>query len=209
MMTGKFITLEGGEGVGKTTNLSFIKTTLEQAGIDLVVTREPGGTEFAEKVRELLLQPSNEPIAEMTELLLVFAARAQHVSTKVRPALEAGKWVLCDRFIDATHAYQGGGRQMNQGVIDALEAMVLTDIKPDLTLLLDLPVEVGMKRALARAALDRFEQEEVAFFERVRDRYLARAQSSGGRIHIIDAEPDLDDVQGQILNALGHLGVAL
>lgn len=208
-MVGKFITLEGGEGVGKTTNLNFIKTTLENAGIDLLVTREPGGTEFAEKIRELLIQPSTEPVADMAELLLVFAARAQHLDTKIRPALEAGQWVLCDRFIDATHAYQGGGRQMNQGVIDQLEAMVLKGLQPDLTLLLDLPVEVGMERARARAALDRFEQEKIVFFERVRERYLARASSSAGRIQIIDAQPTLEVVQNQILTALGKLGVPL
>lgn len=208
-MVGKFITLEGGEGVGKTTNLNFIKTTLENAGIDLLVTREPGGTEFAEKIRELLIQPSTEPVTDMAELLLVFAARAQHLDTKIRPALEAGQWVLCDRFIDATHAYQGGGRQMNQGVIDQLEAMVLKGLQPDLTLLLDLPVEVGMERARARAALDRFEQEKIVFFERVRERYLARASSSAGRIQIIDAQPTLEVVQNQILTALGKLGVPL
>ena len=208
-MVGKFITLEGGEGVGKTTNLNFIKTTLENAGIDLLVTREPGGTEFAEKIRELLIQPSTEPVTDMAELLLVFAARAQHLDTKIRPALDAGQWVLCDRFIDATHAYQGGGRQMNQGVIDQLEAMVLKGLHPDLTLLLDLPVEVGMARARARAALDRFEQEKIVFFERVRERYLARASSSAGRIQIIDAQPTLEVVQNQILTALGKLGVPL
>lgn len=208
-MIGKFITLEGGEGVGKTTNLNFIKTTLENAGIDLLVTREPGGTEFAEKIRELLIQPSTEPVTDMAELLLVFAARAQHLDTKIRPALEAGQWVLCDRFIDATHAYQGGGRKMNQGVIDQLEAMVLKGLQPDLTLLLDLPVEVGMARARARAALDRFEQEKIVFFERVRERYLARASSSAGRIQIIDAQPTLEVVQNQILTALGKLGVPL
>jgi dTMP kinase len=206
-MVGKFITLEGGEGVGKTTNLRFIQERIEAAGIELVVTREPGGTEFAEKIRDLLLTPSQEPVCEMSELLLVFAARAQHLEQLIKPALAVGKWVLCDRFIDATHAYQGGGRQMNQQIINTLESMVLGSLQSDLTLLLDLPVEVGMARARARAALDRFEQEKVEFFERVRARYLERAASSHGRIQVIDAAPALPEVQAQISAALEHIGV--
>lgn len=208
-MQGKFITLEGGEGVGKTTNLDYIQDCLESSGIDLVVTREPGGTELAEQVRDLLLTPRSESMSEMTELLLVFAARAQHVETLIKPALAEGKWVLCDRFIDATHAYQGGGRAMNQTTIDQLESLVLSDLQPDLTLLLDLPVEVGMSRARARAALDRFEQEEMSFFGRVRDRYLERAATSNGRIRIIDAEPSIPQVQAQIAAVLREFGVAL
>ncbi|MEY3038364.1 MAG: hypothetical protein RL143_931 [Pseudomonadota bacterium] len=206
-MVGKFITLEGGEGVGKTTNLRYIQERIEAAGIELVVTREPGGTEFAEKIRELLLTPSNETVCEMSELLLVFAARAQHLEQLIKPALAAGKWVLCDRFIDATHAYQGGGRQMNQQIINTLESMVLGSLQSDLTLLLDLPVEVGMARARARAALDRFEQEKVEFFERVRTRYLERAATSHGRIQVIDAAPALPEVQAQIAAALKQMGV--
>jgi dTMP kinase len=139
----------------------------------------------------------------------VFAARAQHIETLVKPALAEGKWVLCDRFIDATHAYQGGGRAMNQTIIDQLESMVLSDLQPDLTLLLDLPVDVGMSRARARAALDRFEQEEMSFFGRVRDRYLERAAASNGRIRIIDAEPDIPQVQAQIAAVLSEFGVTL
>ena len=206
-MVGKFITLEGGEGVGKTTNLRYIQERIEAAGIELVVTREPGGTEFAEKIRELLLTPSDEMVCEMSELLLVFAARAQHLEQLIKPALAAGKWVLCDRFIDATHAYQGGGRQMNQQIINSLESMVLGSLQSDLTLLLDLPVEVGMARARARAALDRFEQEKVEFFERVRARYLERAATSHGRIQVIDAAPALPEVQAQIAAALKQMGV--
>jgi len=208
-MLGKFITLEGGEGVGKTTNLNYIQDCLESSGIDLVVTREPGGTALAEQIRELLLTPRSESMSEMTELLLVFAARAQHIETLIKPALAQGKWVLCDRFIDATHAYQGGGRMMNQTIIDQLESMVLSDLQPDLTLLLDLPVEVGMTRARARAALDRFEQEEMSFFGRVRDRYLERAAASHGRIRIIDAEPAIPQVQAQIAEVLSEFGVTL
>lgn len=206
-MRGKLITLEGGEGVGKSTNLAYIQQTLEAAGIDLVVTREPGGTALAEKIRTLLLTPSDEPIAELTELLLVFAARAQHVEQLIKPALERGAWVLCDRFIDATYAYQGGGRGMNLDVIAQLEQMVLSDVQPDMTLLLDLPVELGMARARARADLDRFEQEHMGFFEAVRTAYLARAAADPQRVAIIDAAPALDEVQLQIKSALQRLGV--
>ncbi len=206
-MRGKLITVEGGEGVGKSTNLAFIQQQLESAGVDLVVTREPGGTEVAEKIRELLLTPSDEPICELSELLLVFAARAQHLEQLIKPALERGAWVLCDRFIDATYAYQGGGRAMDLNVIAALEQLVLSDIKADMTLLLDLPVEVGMARARARAELDRFEQEQMSFFEAVRSAYLARAQADPNRVVIIDAAPALEQVQEQIAVALQTLGV--
>lgn len=206
-MRGKLITVEGGEGVGKSTNLAFIQQQLESAGVDLVVTREPGGTEVAEKIRELLLTPSDEPICELSELLLVFAARAQHLEQLIKPALERGAWVLCDRFIDATYAYQGGGRAMDLNVIAALEQLVLSDIKADMTLLLDLPVEVGMARARARAELDRFEQEQMSFFEAVRSAYLARAQAAPNRVVIIDAAPALEQVQEQIAAALQTLGV--
>lgn len=208
-MRGKLITLEGGEGVGKSTNLAYVQQLLEQAGIELVVTREPGGTVVAEKIRALLLTPSDEPVAELTELLLVFAARAQHVEELIKPALERGAWVLCDRFIDATYAYQGGGRAMNLQVIAQLEQMVLADLKPDITLLLDLPVEVGMARARARADLDRFEQEQMSFFEAVRRAYLERASAEPDRVALIDAEPSLEEVQRQIKQALQQLGVAL
>ena len=206
-MRGKLITVEGGEGVGKSTNLAFIQQQLESAGVELVVTREPGGTEVAEKIRELLLTPSDEPICELSELLLVFAARAQHLEQLIKPALERGAWVLCDRFIDATYAYQGGGRAMDLNVIAALEQLILSDIKPDMTLLLDLPVEVGMARARARAELDRFEQEQMSFFEAVRSAYLARAQAEPNRVVIIDAAPALEQVQEQIAAALQTLGV--
>lgn len=206
-MRGKLITLEGGEGVGKSTNLAYIQQWLEAAGVELVVTREPGGTEVAEKIRQLLLTPSDESICELAELLLVFAARAQHVEQLIKPALERGAWVLCDRFIDATYAYQGGGRAMDLQVIATLEQMVLKEIKADLTLLLDLPVEVGMARARARADLDRFEQEQMSFFEAVRRAYLARAEAEPDRVVIIDAAPALEQVQQQIAAALNSLGV--
>ncbi len=204
-MRGKLITLEGGEGVGKSTNLAFIQQQLEQAGVELVVTREPGGTEVAEKIRQLLLTPSAEPICELAELLLVFAARAQHVEQLIKPALERGAWVLCDRFVDATYAYQGGGRAMNLETIAILERMVLSEVRADMTLLLDLPVEVGMARARARAELDRFEQEQLSFFEAVRAAYLARAEAEPDRVVIIDAAPALEMVQQQISTALERL----
>lgn len=206
-MRGQFITLEGGEGVGKTTNLDFVRRHLEAQGLEVVVTREPGGTELAEKIRELLLRPSDEPITEMTELLLIFAARAQHIARVILPALEQGKWVLCDRFVDATFAYQGGGRGLSIPLIEQLEAMVVNGLKPDLTLLLDLPVAEGMARARARSALDRFEQEKLEFFELVRATYLNRAAADPARIKVIDATPVLSEVQAQIVDALTGLGV--
>lgn len=201
-MRGRFITLEGGEGVGKTTNLEYIRAVLERSGKTLRVTREPGGTPIAERIRGVLLDPANTGMAPDCELLLVFAARAEHLARVIRPALDAGEWVLCDRFTDATYAYQGGGRGLSRQRIKELEAMVQGDLRPDLTLLLDVPVEIGLSRAGARGALDRFEQEEVAFFERVRQAYLERAASAPARYRIIDASLPLVDVQAQIDRAL-------
>ncbi len=207
MTQGCFITVEGTEGVGKTTNLDFIQQCLEQQGIDVIRTREPGGTPLAEDIRALLLTPRNEPVAELTELLLMFAARAQHLQQVIRPALDAGKWVLCDRFTDATYAYQGGGRGMDIRQIAALEQLVQADLRPNLTLLLDLPVATGLARARARSAPDRFEAEKVNFFEAVRQHYLERATQEPARFAVINAEPDLEQVQAQILEALKRLGV--
>jgi dTMP kinase len=164
MSRGKFITLEGGEGVGKTTNLAFIRKYLQDHGIDVVVTREPGGTQLAEKIRQLLLDSSSESISESAELLLMFAARAQHIKHVIEPALSEGKWVLCDRFTDATYAYQGGGRNMSINTIEWLENLVQGTLRPDLTLLLDAPVEIGFGRVRTRGELDRFESERVDFF---------------------------------------------
>ena len=147
MIRGKFITLEGGEGVGKTTNLAFIKDYLQQHNIPVVVTREPGGTVLAEKIRHLLLDKDSEIISEQAELLLIFAARAQHIKHVIEPALAQGEWVLCDRFTDATYAYQGGGRNMRISTIEWLENLVQGNLRPDLTLLLDAPVEIGIERA--------------------------------------------------------------
>ena len=207
-MTGRFITLEGVEGVGKSTNLKHVKARLEGAGIDLVITREPGGTEIAEEIRGLLLQPRDESVSEMAELLLMFAARAQHLHALIKPSLEAGNWVLCDRFTDATFAYQGGGRGVSFEWISTLESMVQQSLRPDLTLLLDLPVEVGLERARQRSVFDRFEAEQQHFFEQVRKVYLQRAAQEPERFAIIDASPSIDRVQAQIDQALfDKLGV--
>lgn len=205
MSKGCFITVEGIEGVGKTTNLEFIRQDLEMRGVEVIQTREPGGTPLAEEIRELLLTPRDEPVAELTELLLMFAARAQHIERCIRPALERGAWVLCDRFTDATYAYQGGGRGLDQSRIARLETLVQGALKPDLTILLDLPAREGMARARARSAPDRFESEAVAFFERVRHCYLQRAAAEPRRFAVIDAAPPLEQVQAEIRRALAGL----
>lgn len=204
-MTGKFITVEGIEGVGKTTNIDFIHQQLLAAGRDVVVTREPGGTPLGEAIRGLLLDPAYTGMDSTCELQLMFAARAEHLARVIRPALENGQWVLCDRFTDATYAYQGGGRGIDTGVIARLEALVQGDFRPDITLLLDVPVEIGLSRAGKRGQLDRFEQEQVEFFERVRDSYLAMAKQYTERYQIIDACLPLDQVQQQIRDVLTGL----
>ncbi|SEA39530.1 dTMP kinase [Marinobacterium iners] len=205
MSTGRFITVEGIEGVGKTTNLEFIHQQLLSRGLDVVRTREPGGTPLAESIRELLLAPRNEPVAEMAELLLMFAARAQHIEQCIRPALQRGAWVLCDRFTDATYAYQGGGRGLDQSRIAQLETLVQGGLRPDLTILLDLPARQGMARARARSMPDRFEAEAEVFFERVRDSYLQRAAAEPQRFAVIDAAPPLEQVQQAVGQALARL----
>jgi dTMP kinase len=197
-VSGLFITLEGPEGAGKSTNRDYLAARLREQGLDVVLTREPGGTPLAEKVRELLLAPSDEVMAADTELLLVFAARAQHLAEVIRPALERGAVVLCDRFTDATYAYQGGGRGLSVARIASLEQFVQGDLRPDLTLVFDLPVEVGLARAAARGRLDRFEQEGQAFFEAVRQAYLQRAQGEPQRYSLLDAAQPLEGVQRAI-----------
>lgn len=205
MIRGKFITLEGGEGVGKTTNLAFIKDYLEQRNIPVVVTREPGGTELAEKIRQLLLDSKSEAISEQAELLMMFAARAQHIKHVIEPALAQGNWVLCDRFTDATYAYQGGGRNMKISAIKWLEDFVQGSLKPDLTLLLDAPIEVGIARVRERGALDRFELEKVSFFENVRRAYLLQAELYPARIKLIKANQPLIEVQRAISDVIRTL----
>ncbi|MBN1005491.1 dTMP kinase [Amphritea pacifica] len=202
MSSSRFITLEGTEGVGKSTNLRFIESVLQQHQIRYQLTREPGGTPLAEQMRELLLANRDEVVADDAELLLVFAARAQHLERVIRPTLAEGRWVLCDRFTDATFAYQGGGRGLSTAMIGQLEAMVQRGLQPDLTILLDLPVEVGLARASQRGALDRFENERITFFERVRNAYLERAVADPERFAVIDASGTLEQVQHQIRGVL-------
>lgn len=202
---GLFITVEGGEGVGKSTNIAFIAEQIRQSGRDLVMTREPGGTVIAESIRRLFLEHNDEPMAELTELLLVFAARAQHLDRVIKPALAAGKWVLCDRFTDATYAYQGGGRGLDQTTIAALENLVQRELRPDITFLLDAPVEIGAARVAGRGASDRLESEQQIFFQRVRDCYLQRAKDESQRFRIVDAAQPLAQVQTQLQIALKPL----
>jgi len=195
---GLFITVEGGEGVGKSTNIAFLEAFLREHGVELEVTREPGGTAMAEAIRGLLLEPREETVHPVTELLLMFAARSQHLHSRIEPALAAGKWVLCDRFTDATYAYQSGGRGIPAGLVRQLEQIVQGDLRPDYTLLLDAPVATGMARAAERGELDRFEQEQLEFFERVRATYLQLAEESSGRFRLIDASRSLEEVQHQL-----------
>lgn len=197
-MSGLFITLEGPEGAGKSTNREYLAARLREQGIDVLMTREPGGTPLAERIRELLLAPSEEAMAVDTELLLMFAARAQHLAQVIRPALARGAVVLCDRFTDATYAYQGGGRGLPVERIATLESFVQGELRPDLTLVFDLPVQVGLARAAARGRLDRFEQEGQAFFEAVRQAYLQRAGQQPQRYRLLDAAQPLAAVQRAI-----------
>lgn len=201
---GRFITLEGGEGVGKSTNVSLVCEFLREQGIEVVATREPGGTPRGEAIRELLLNPDEqEPLAEDAELLLIFAARAQHLARLIRPALERGAWVVCDRFTDATFAYQGGGRGIDRQRIASLETLVQGTLQPDLTLLLDMPVTAARERVAARGnAPDRFERERGAFFDAVREAYRERAEASPQRFEIVDAARPLESVQADIRQRL-------
>jgi len=203
---GKFITLEGGEGVGKSSNINFMRSYLEKKllgkNIELCLTREPGGTPLAEEIRTLFVEPRDEVVHETTELLLVFAARAQHLAELIRPSLNRGNWVLSDRFTDATFAYQGGGRGLSVDTITTLENLVQESLQPDLTILLDLPVEVGMARAKNRSNFDRIEKEKISFFENVRAAYLQRAKQYPERFRIINASQSLSSVQNDISKVL-------
>jgi len=195
---GRFITVEGSEGVGKSTNMAFIESWLKEAGKELVITREPGGTELGEKLRTVLLDAKEQSMSDDTELLLMFAVRAQHLYEVIQPALDAGKWVLCDRFTDSTYAYQGGGRGIELSRIAQLEQWVQGDRRPDMTLILDLPIDVGLERAGKRSAPDRFELEKHDFFNKVRETYLTRAAANPERYEVIDASPSIADVQHSI-----------
>jgi dTMP kinase len=197
-MLGKFITLEGGEGCGKSTNIKFIEQLLKEAGIPVVLTREPGGTVLSENIRQLLLGRDQEKISEQTELLMMFAARAQHIKHIIQPALEQGTWVLCDRFTDSSYAYQGGGRGIDSATIAWLENFSQNNIRPDLTLLLDVLVDVGMARAKNRGKLDRFEVEKMQFFNKVRTCFLEIAKQQPKRVKIVDAAQELSLVQEDI-----------
>ncbi len=205
MRPGRFISVEGGEGVGKSTNICFVQSLLQEAGFTVSVTREPGGTPLAEEIRQVLLSPREEAVCSDTELLLMFAARAQHLQQFILPAIQRGEWVISDRFTDATYAYQSGGRGLPAEKVALLEDFVQGTFRPDLTLLLDAPVELGMSRARQRGALDRFENERLEFFTRVRENYLSRAAAEPQRFHIIDAAQPLVAVQAQIRQVLQAL----
>ncbi|VAW46109.1 Thymidylate kinase [hydrothermal vent metagenome] len=202
-MLGQFITLEGTEGGGKSTNLRFIESFLQDQGIEVLVTREPGGTEIGEAIRAILLNKEFSAMGDDVELLLMFAARAQHIQEKIKPALAAGKWVISDRFTDASYAYQGGARGLDMARIAQIEQWVQQGFQPDLTFIFDLPIQEGMARVRARSAqtgqeIDRFEQEKHAFFEKVRITYLARAQQTPKRYEVLDASQPLSMVQQHI-----------
>ena len=204
---GKFITLEGIEGVGKTTNREYIQRQLEQTATPCVVTREPGGTPLGEALREMLLQHKHEGMSPDAELLMMFAARAEHLNKVILPALEAGSNVLCDRFTEATYAYQGGGRGINAQKIAELETWVQGELRPDLTIILDAPVATGRERAGQRSAPDRIEKEQNDFFERVRARYLELADHYPERIAVVDAGVTLEKVQDQIDHVMKQHGI--
>jgi len=202
---GRFLTIEGIEGVGKTTQVALLSKTLTGRGIAHVVTREPGGTPLAERIRDIVLNAGGEALPPTAELLLMFAARATHLANHIEPNLRAGKWVICDRFTDATYAYQGGGRGMDVNHIRQLETLVQGVRRPDLTVLLDAPVEQGMQRARHRnagAPADRFESERAEFFERVRAAYRARAAAEPSRIAVIDAGQPAAGVAARIIETL-------
>ena len=203
----KFITLEGIEGVGKTSNLNFIQGLLEASGRDCVVTREPGGTSLGEALRGLLLSHSDDGMSADAELLMMFAARAEHLAKVIRPALANSQTVLCDRFTEATYAYQGGGRLLDVKKISDLETWVQGDLRPDLTIILDAPVEIGRARAGSRSAPDRIEKEKDDFFQRVREAYIELAENNPHRICLIDASVELVDVQKQIQQKLAEYNI--
>jgi len=202
--SGRFITVEGIEGVGKSTNLSFVANELRRAGHAVVETREPGGTALGERIRELLLSPDTR-IGPLAELLLMFAARATHLDEVIKPALGSGKWVVCDRFTDASYAYQGGGRGLPGTTINTLASLVQGDLRPDLTLLLDAPLKISAERQAGRGQRDRFEQEPAEFFGRVRQAYLDLAAGDPARVRLIDAGRPLTDVQDDIRHVLAAL----
>ena len=202
MKKGLFITLEGIEGAGKSTVVDFIEDFLTKEGHDVIKTREPGGTVIGEQIREILLKNENYTLTYDTELLLVFSARAQHIQEVILPALSSGKIILCDRFTDASYAYQGGGRGIDASRINLLEKWVQGDLRPNLTLLFDLDVSIGMQRTKKRSDADRFEREEINFFEKIRNTYLERAKKEPQRFRIINSASSLENVKEQIVTIL-------
>ena len=205
MERGKFITIDGVEGAGKSTQIDFIRDYLSNKGINVILTREPGGTELGEKIRELLLSPETKSMHSETELLLMFAARNEHIHRKIMPALAQGDWVLSDRFTDASYAYQGGGRGLDINRIAQLEQWVLQDFTPDMTLLLDVPVELGMSRIESRGKKDRIELEAMDFFNRVRESYIDRSKQFPDRIKLIDSSQTVEYTTQQIKAILDSL----
>ncbi len=204
-MNGKFITLEGGEGAGKSSTVAFLREHIARAGHTVITTREPGGTPMAEAIREVLLVDHGAAMPAMTELLLMFAARSAHIEQKILPALAAGAWVVCDRFTDASYAYQGCARGMGEGPVSWLENLVQGDLRPDRVLLFDLPVEVGLARTQTRGNGNRFDNEEIAFHEQVRAAYLHRAQAHPQRYALINAQAEPAQVQAQVASVLSDL----
>jgi len=205
-MNGKFISIEGIEGAGKSTQLTFIENHLKQQGINVIVTREPGGTGLGEQIRELLLSPRDDGMAVDTELLLMFAARAEHIEQVIKPAIQRGDWVISDRFVDATFAYQGGGRGISTDRIKQISDWTLRDLQTDVTFLFDLPVELGQQRVISRKGdIDRFEQEKADFFQKIRDCYLQRSQQEPQRIKVIDASKSINDIEIQLSTILDQL----
>jgi dTMP kinase len=205
MAKGMFVTVEGVEGVGKSTNMDFIAERVTAAGFAVLRSREPGGTPMAERIRDMLLQHGDEPLPDLAELLLFFASRTLNIENAIRPALAAGTWVLCDRFTDASRAYQGAGRGLDMDRINTLAEWAHGDLNPDMTVLLDAPAEIGMQRAVNRGATDRLESEQMSFYTRVRAHYIALAENEPHRFTVIDASQPLAAVQVQIASAVDRL----
>jgi dTMP kinase len=205
MERGKFITVEGIEGVGKSTNIDHISAAIRERGFEVVLTREPGGTPLAENIRRMLLEHGNEPLPDVAELLLFFAARSLHINNTIQPALDAGVWVVCDRFTDASRAYQGYGRGIDMQRIDYLAEWVEDGLNPDLTILLDAPADIGMSRAEQRGETDRLESEEHSFYQRIRQGYLELAKANKSRFVVVDASGSMDDVRSAVILSLGAL----
>ncbi len=209
LLRGRFITLEGIEGAGKSTQRDVVRHCLLEAGVEPILTREPGGSDIAERMRALLLDKVNQGMDADAELLLMFAARAEHLHKTILPALEAGQWVICDRFTDATYAYQGGGRGLDLGRIAVLETFVQGSLRPDLTLLFDLPAATGLARARGRSDPDRFESEALVFFEQVRTEYLRIADREPERVRRVDAERNVDSVAAEVRQIIGDYLAAI